>query len=823
MDRIVLRPHCDLHMLADDVLHLRPLWRTSDGSGVDRLEPITNFQVQFLSPYRKVGERFMDLPVLEGDRVRSTRPGVYLFHLWFGNEYMVGRLQVHSELVDWWFGQDSITTGRDLLYAHSQPSVYARFNDGDPDVDLVGDITDSGLVELTSADPARLRVEPGDRLRGVVETSGADTVMVRGRFKGGMPKELPVRVVDYLMTSRPVLEPLRIERLAEVQTVPNMVFLSEGFLAEDRGRFDAMVDEMVHDMFEKPRNQPFGMLGGSMNVFKAFVPSQQRGLTVGNRIRDIQDDDRNGRPIPAPVRPGARKTYQLSDLVGRVGLAPPAENRPAADILADWQRRLLNIDPGRVPVELIEEWRTERSDSILDARDTFFGLIRGSRLADNISRAGGQLAQPVDDDPANSVVRELQRRVYQFFEASTERVLTSDPRRHPPELQLGYDQTPRRTSITDFFSSLKYSRPPFQDIGSVWVPDLRLNKPSRGLVGIVVHDALEGGTNFNDGTMCAVTLQPKGIVSYERDGFRIRRKIAGYFPVADLSDLGTTFVHEFGHSLNLGDEYEEADGESPQAEGTTAFDNLATRHDIRLGTDGEKVDARKVKWLGLPRVRESARIVATASATPGEVVIRIDRRDAAHWYQLWGQQLKVSVRIQSTSARGEQLLGGPARTLTGLSIARVNRDNGDVVLTGEIPIDLTIWAGSLLYVPLLDENGAPRHLAEPKVLGYLNDRQAPMNSDPDNVFTNDDDDDPKSIRDFKGPCNSSRLIGVYEGGWRSAGGIYRPAGSCRMRDSHSNGGDGEFCFVCSWLIVNRLDPSYHALLDSARYPEPKKR
>jgi hypothetical protein len=811
-------------MLVGDSLSLRPFERVSNpATGFDELVPVGGFEVQFFAPYKRVGHRLSDLPVMQAEFVTAAHPGIYLFHLWWDKEYIVGRLQVHSQLVDWWFGQDSITTGRDAI-GHSQPSIYASFTDADPEVDLVGDITDSGLVVLTSTDTAKLVVDPGGRLRGLVETQNDQPVTLEGRFRTGGPvKELPVRIVDYVR-SRPILEPLRIERLAEADTVPNIVFLAEGFLAEDRDRFDAIVTRIAEDMFEKPRHEPFGMLSGSVNMFKAFAASQQRGVTVGNRIRDI-GGDHDGRPIPSSDRPGGDDTYSLSQLIELVGPACRGESRSATDILSDWKLRRLGIDEAKINATLIEAWRTERSDSLLDARDTYFGLMLGSRLADGVSRGGERLDVPQDDDPASAAVLKLQRRLYGFYASQVMRSITSDDRRHPPELQLAADDTPRRTSIAQYLGSLAYSHPPFQPIGPAWVPDTKKFKPSRGLVGFVVQDWMFGGTNINDLTMCAVSIQGDHALNYEHVGSRLRRLIPGPIPVNDLDDLGNTFAHEFGHSLHLGDEYEEFDGLSGSSETAAYFDNLATRYEIRLGDTGEQLDARKIKWFDLPRIRESARVIAAATSTAGQITVRIHRRDAAHWYGLWGQRrLKFGLRNQPILSTGQQFpLDGIKPVLTDLTIARVDRDTGDVVLTGAVAAGLEFLPGSLLYSPRLTENGLPRTLVEAKVRAFVLDKKAPMNSDPDNTRTRDDPDTPKSIAGFKGPCNSSRLIGVFEGGYRASAGIYRPAGACKMRNNHTNGEDGEFCFVCRWLIVNRIDPSFHALLDSRFYPEPKER
>jgi hypothetical protein len=54
--------------------------------------------------------------------------------------------------------------------------------------------------------------------------------------------------------------------------------------------------------------------------------------------------------------------------------------------------------------------------------------------------------------------------------------------------------------------------------------------------------------------------------------------------------------------------------------------------------------------------------------------------------------------------------------------------------------------------------------------------------------------------------------------------VYRPAGLCKMKMlGNPTTGDIEFCHVCKYLIVNRVNPALHPLLDAKHYPTPKKR
>jgi hypothetical protein len=124
------------------------------------------------------------------------------------------------------------------------------------------------------------------------------------------------------------------------------------------------------------------------------------------------------------------------------------------------------------------------------------------------------------------------------------------------------------------------------------------------------------------------------------------------------------------------------------------------------------------------------------------------------------------------------------------------------------------------------------YVVEEKVLDKLKATNKPLNKYTDTSIPNKNADYPIDIADFKSPCKAYKLIGVYEGASQYTGMVYRPAGLCKMRTSSDPSffkestsarvGDGEFCHVCKYLIVNRVNPSLHDLLDRYLYPEAKK-
>jgi hypothetical protein len=162
--------------------------------------------------------------------------------------------------------------------------------------------------------------------------------------------------------------------------------------------------------------------------------------------------------------------------------------------------------------------------------------------------------------------------------------------------------------------------------------------------------------------------------------------------------------------------------------------------------------------------------------------------------------------------------------MTALTIGAIDRSAGTIMLSGGgMPSPPPIFpAGSLLYTPRLDASGQPLLAVERKVIDKLTLTTFALNRDTDRSKVNSGPDYPLDIDDFKPPCKAHKLIGVYEGAEYVTGMTYRPAGDCKMRESADEGAGGEFCFVCKYLIVTRVDPALHALLDERHYPLAKK-
>ena len=794
------------------------------------------------APYNPVGsrlEQFVTINAATGD-LTPTKVGINLVQVRRDSYYILARIQVHDTIQDWWFGNSSITTAKDANIAHSQPSLYALFSDDPSKTDLVGDITGHGFVALSSNDPAFFSVNADGRLQGLQEHTQKK---LSGTFLG-KTKELTVAIVDY-GKSRMALEYVQIPDVNHLDTMHNILFIAEGFRDrdDDRDKFNKIVTQVTDEMLSKPRHAPYNLLQGSFNVWKAYEPSTEHCVTCGYRINDAAAGNLpQGEPIPYLGRVSSNpNAYTVEELVHIVGLPLRGESRSTTDLKNLWNSQSLqrfdpstttwvsNFDPARVDDDLVATWKGQTSTGILQARDTFFGLYLGARPGDRFYNVSSTIVDPpATDSPADAKLAPFIHRMYEWFDVYVPRNLGPDPRRHPPELYAG-NQENLGNSILAYINNLKNPFSPDPNVGRQWVPDPTGTtfKRSRGLVALITNDALDGGTNFNALTITANTLNVYTRVGFEFAGSgteKIMRRTPPDSIALDVHGIINTVAHEFGHSFHLDDEYEEFIGDHSDSVGD--YDNTCVLSDVNLdaafATD-RKIDPDKVKWMDLPRIELSDVLLRDSEDDGSSMKVMIDKRFIPRWAEAKAQNKKAYLRKIEIAPNGRQLpfAAGDTNYLVNLDIENVDVNEGTVSLGGlELPSHpLPVFpAGSVLFLPLRDSSGNLIFVVEKKVIDTLKLINLPLNKDQDTRHLNSQADDPVDIANFKPPCKSYKLVGLYEGGSRWTGMVYRPAGLCKMRDQKG----GEFCHVCKYLIVNRVDPGNHALMDKKYYPKAKK-
>jgi hypothetical protein len=855
---IVLFPNCDLHVALNGTPELRISVWSRDLAADQMSYTLTNVtdscSFDLFAPYNAVGNRlqqFVNIDPATGV-VTPTAIGTNFIQVRFGNYYIIARIQVHDRILGWWFGNSSITTAKDSVIAHAQPSIYALFSDDASGTDLVGDITGHGYVTLTSSDNAIFTVNTNGRLQGLQEGDAT----LNGTFLS-TSHTLPVKVVDY-GKARAKLEYVQIPNVEHPEEMHNILFIPEGFrdTNDDREKFNKIVTEVVSEMFSKPRHEPYPLLEGSFNIWKAYETSQQHAVTCGYRVNDEEVSGvlAKGYPIPAPESVFEdTNVYTIELLVKIVGLPLRNETRTTTQLKNLWSSQSLKrfdpgtkswvdkFDPNKVNDNLIAAWKGQKSLGILEARDTFFGLYLGARYGDRLSRysidprTGNAAAvlPPTSDNQADAQLAPFIERIYEWFDISPSRLLTPDPRRHPPELQAGNIANPGN-SILKYIAGLRVPFNPHPNVAQEWIPDPTGTtfKKSRGLIALITNDGLIGGTNFNNLTITANTLASFLAVRFEYTNSgneRIMRRTLSDSISEDIDDIINTIAHEFGHSFNLGDEYESFPGDRPsQYDG---YDNIVALETIQLDANyqvNRKLDPDKIKWFELLRIKLSNTLIKDSETQSGQIKVTIDKRFIGRWVEAKNQNLEAFLRwIEITPGRRQlPLRFDDAHYLVRLVIGTIDTANGTILLGGpELPpAPLPVFPkGSMLFMPKRNSSGDLVYVVEKEVIDKLKSTNLPLNQDSDTTRVNEEADDPIDISGFKPPCKSYKLIGIYEGASEFTGMIYRPSGLCKMRKSSDAGtGDGEFCHVCKYLIVNRVDPGLHDLLDKKYYPEAKK-
>ncbi len=856
-------PHRDIHLALNNAtaksIPFRIFEYLAGVNGLSTLSPLDTpgeWTAQFLAPHSATGSRLQSFVNIDfaARTITATALGTNLVILHHNtadrDDYLVIRIQVHDNILAWWFGDQSVTCPLDAQFANTQPSIYAMFSDDAAiGTDRVGDITGHGFVTLTSSDAATFVVNNTDnagRLRGVA----AGNKTLNGSFLG-INGTVAVSVVDYAQT-RNILVPVRASDVANAAERHNILFLAEGFTAAEEAKFDQLVTQATDELFSKPRHQPYGMLADSFNVFKAFTPSRDKALTCGFQVTDTEVPQLSkGSPIPYERQVSDEtSTYKVSELVERVGLPKRGEARSKADLVALWNGQGLNdFVAARVDDALTAAWKNSHSLGYLETRDTFFALMLGARRADRASSSAPAIPTPAVDNGSDAL-KVFVRRAYEFYKMnSPARSISFDPRKHAPERMLTGDAS-TASVFMDFLRGLRLKAPPNQPLGTEWVPDGTF-KRSRGLIAIISNEHMHGGTNINDSTVTANTINRDTVlaassVANANANIKVMRRDVPADIAPNLTGAINTIAHEFGHSFNLGDEYEDfpepPNFASERLNPADAVPNFFDRHDNiasleavfkdpqYIANNSRDIDPAKFKWMTLPRIKLSSRMTAPTQVNGGKITVTVAAAEASAWdaIKTSGEEAHLRRIVITPDAKQLPLSVADADHLTGLVVESIDAAAGKIVLNSTMPFGVppNFPAGSIVFVPRRFTTGGVQSIIEPKVMAELTSSNKPLNSDVDKPnatkITNKEADFPRDIPDFKPPCQSSRLLGAFEGGAQWSGLIYRPAGTCKMRTSSGNEEDGEFCHVCKWLITNRVDAGKHHLIDSRFYPKAKK-
>ena len=682
------------------------------------------------------------------------------------------RVTTHSDITRIFLAQHSLT-----MLAGERNVVLSVFGEF-PDAAEIStwDISEHPYLEFSSDDLTVAEVDTTGRLNAIAPGMATIHAWITGRRAA--TDQICTVVVDSV--------PARLGRLdikVETQHAPRgatqrCFFLSEGYA--DAAVFASEVRRVVDKWLRAEANSPFRWVRGRIRVISVFDRTLEQGIAVACPI-GFSGGDPSG---PENVTYGPGTPRDITFVAARMTAQP--------------------------------------------TRDTRFGLIYGARLGDPHTKdsnaadwarnAGDEWLRPrgkyVGESPWASPVRE-------------DRTIVVDHRRLSPYrdgVQRPVAFTDPRVAFADFLRRylLAVGFPATDEDWIVFLVDDQYRAGARlAIAGLEpAANRRVAMTNASDNRGFDGATFPIGTPWMRRTP---QRKVfhAGW--------VGSSVTHEIAHTLGLGDEYENVrstvDPTPANRVALLEYDNLQLYDDLFvLG----HLEVSRIKWH-VDRVRHASTVL-TVVRVPGvaafyELALVGDPR------RLW--KVNDTAVLRTSFARPGSTEPNLPRLREHLVVVTNVTDVAVTVINTSVePIDEEEMSGSaVLYVPRTTETGARVKLIDPAVVSYLQttDRAFPKPA-ACNVSTavrhsiNEEEVRPPPIPGVKMPSRPGDLIGVYEGGYDIACGIARPAGRCKLRRSavydlaaHKVKEVWPFCFVCKFVIVDRIDPGQHGHLDD-EYP-----
>jgi hypothetical protein len=420
-----------------------------------------------------------------------------------------------------------------------------------------------------------------------------------------------------------------------------------------------------------------------------------------------------------------------------------------------------------------------------------------------------------------------------------------------------------------FIESLTFGNGPVTstpiEIGATWLWENTSTPQSgkdRGLICILSRDDTRGGTWMPAGTTLPHFAANAGAtelagVTAAADGQDIKSLYSGF----SAAILAARVARGFGHALGLGDEYGSG-GEMVADPVVTGF-NLQPQNTIIVtspsGAVPRVIDGTKIKWLW-PRIIKAG-VVDTqfdpngnlqspqkcnpnGTPNPSGTHLRVRLR----WFPPEPFAINDVVRMRGYVSLGTNWpfwIPPSADHFAAFALV-VHKifDDDDIVVGYQNPstpqlgylapsgaeLDLAFFSPLVHYsliAPRMRAGNESWLVADP-ILGHIDSSDSPLNAplgshgaacvqgSPafERVTPKNLPQGPQSPRIYPYPL--SNTIGIYDGGGRVDCGVFRPAGRCRMRDEFA--ANMPFCHVCSYIIVDIVDPTNHGKLDKY-YPE----
>jgi|GEM_PF-4273257 len=483
-------------------------------------------------------------------------------------QYLLFRVTVHTKLNRFWVGNRRLTVYNNTDADSNQLAVYGECLDGTliSQVDLSGcsyithDVNyppagpvQSGLLLQGSSLMAKVTGQPSP----TVPVATIDTCIgdLNPTVLPGLATQVPVYVLPSLSTTpQRVLRTFYRGGIADSGRKTRILFVPEGFRnqAEVQPWLDFVQNELLHNNL----HTPFDLVSDALELWTAdlFSHDTQAGVTLKSPLND------QGYFVPAypvaNVPGGARQQlddrpgkYTLYQLLRYVGLPLPGTATDLSGAKRQWASANVPpirvdgvnqpFDPGKVDKLLFNFWRQQVPKHFGIARDTVWGLAKGT-----IFRRQSDAYTPLEprdfllDSPPNWPMRDDDRAGISTVEERCNALLRS-----------------LQTSPT--------AKNDAQITGGIWVAGS--NDRSAGLVCFIVNDPTVGGVSFKSGeAFLSSTFSTGDLFAYE-----LPPAAAPVLdvPVPVLTPTQTpraaitstkavgVLIHEIGHLLGMGDEY----------------------------------------------------------------------------------------------------------------------------------------------------------------------------------------------------------------------------------------------------------------------------
>jgi len=552
-----------------------------------------------------------------------------------------------------------------------------------------------------------------------------------------------------------------------------------------------------------------------------FLPSRESGVSVLNQMKPLErKGNLRGVELESLINEiGNTKAdiLKLKDLVHKVGLPIPDDKARQFDTMLIWWKNWFGDEiESHVNESLYNKWQELADLRIANEKDTALGL------------AAGQPPSALQFIPKGSNI------IKNFRDQRTTTW-------HPFRMTRKY--------LDLFLSNLTYDG---ITIGDIWALD-RGGKDQSYVFTISGGGPYGGARQGPPDEIISISVSKENEVLLKPAVVQnpvVPSRAVDLIPFSNEMDIFFLFAgrvfHEITHSFSIGDEY----GGEPELtkELMPSFDETSLNIQDRysLVDDGDRILGNKIKWLW-HRISKAG-VLASTPFPIGIPIGIIDyqitlKPNHASLFDI-GDIVRLRKRpLKQNAVVSEELM--VKSKVHDLLIVRPLRIGGTALQSFEVDSSST---SPILFKPIRKEIGSGTTedflLVAPKVLQHINQTQGPLNVKTIGVGENPsrpcDPTDERLIYEFiqypqslppelrrKTMSYSSRLVGLYESGGSYYCGVYHPTGSCMMRKNPETDKltneiiSFKFCHVCRYILVDKIDPSMHGLIDAdyaADYP-----